>query len=122
MENMGWLRSAVAALLLVLGAASPGLARIASIETTAPLSNHAEQTVKAALEEAVNTAVKGAVAMGLRWFKISKALVLEDLVAVQILATDTASEPEGVEPEGEAAPESENDLETVPDRPAGFLM
>jgi hypothetical protein len=117
MENMSWLRSAVAALLLVLGMASPGLARVAAIETTAPLSDHAEQSVRAALEEAVNTAVKGAVAMGLRWFKISKALVLEDLVAVQILATDTASEPEG-----EGTPEPENDLETAPDQPAGFLM
>ena len=117
MENISWLRSAVAALLLVLGMASPGLARVAAIETTAPLSDHAEQSVRAALEEAVNTAVKGAVAMGLRWFKISKALVLEDLVTVQILATDTASEPEG-----EGTPEPENDLETAPDQPAGFLM
>jgi len=117
MEKMGWLRSAVAALLVVLGVASPVLARVAVIEIAAPLSDHAEQSVRAVLEEAVNTAVKGAVAMGLRWYKISKAVVLEDQVAVQILATDNASAPEG-----EAAPETENDLETAPDRPSGFLM
>ena len=117
MKKMGWLRSAAAALLLVLGVASPGLARIAAIETTAPLSDHAEQSVRAALEDAVDTAVKGAVAMVLHWYKISKAVVLEDQVAVRIFATDSVSDSEG-----EAAPEPENDLETAPDRPSGFLM
>jgi hypothetical protein len=54
--------------------------------------------------------------LGLRWYKISKAVVLEDQVVVRILATDTAAEPEG-----KAAPEPGNDLETAPDRPSGFL-
>ena len=117
MEKMGWLRSAVVALLLVLGVASPCLARVAAIETTAPLLDHTELSVRAAVEEAVDTAVKGAAAMGLRWYKVSKTLVLEHLVAVQIFATDRAPEPEG-----EAAPEPENDLESAPEQSSGFLM
>ncbi len=80
------------AILVVLWVASPGSARVATIETTAPLEDHAELSIKAALKEAVDSAVKGAVAMGLRWVKISHAFVLEDAVAVQILATDTAPE------------------------------
>ncbi len=117
MGKMGWLRSTVVAGLLVLGVASPGLARVAEIEATAPLSDHGEPSVRAALAEAVSTAVRGAVAMGLRWYKISKAIVLEDQVAVKILATDSVSEPEGT-----VAPESGSDFETPPDESPGFLL
>jgi hypothetical protein len=92
-----------AALLLVFGVASPGFARVATIQTTAPLQDHAEPSVKAALKEAVDTAVKGAVAMGLQWVQISKAFLLEDAVAVQILASDT--DPQS----GEETPDSDGD-------------
>jgi hypothetical protein len=93
-----------AALLLVLWVASPCFARIATIQTTAPLQDHAEPSVKAAFKDAVDAAVKGAVAMGLQWVQISKAFVLEDAVAVQILATDT--DPQA----GEETPDSDEDL------------
>lgn len=91
-------RLALAALLVVLFA-SPCLARVATIEATAPLLDQSEQSVKAALAEAVETAVHRAIAMGFSWVAISKALVLEDMVSVQILASDT--DPDG---EGEAEP------------------
>jgi hypothetical protein len=102
-----------ASLLLVLWVASPGSARVATIRTTAPLQDHAELSVKTALKEAVDAAVKGAVAMGLRWVQISQALVFEDAVAVQILASDTAPEP-GME----ESPNPDTDLGTGSDQPS----
>ncbi len=57
-----------AALVLVLWPAvpvSPGAARLATFETTAPLQGSTEHAVKTALREAAETAVKAAVAMGL---------------------------------------------------------
>ncbi len=91
----------VLALLLVLSIASPAVARLAMIETMAPLQDHAEPSIKTAFKEALQTAMRGAVAMGLSWVKISRALVLEDMVTVQILATDTKPEgEEGGEDEG----------------------
>ena len=95
----------VAALLLVTCAVSSGLAKVATIQTTAPLQDHAEPSVKAAFKEAVEAALKGAVAMGLHWVQISKAFVLEDAVAVQLLATDTAPQ-SGME----EAPDGDPDL------------
>jgi hypothetical protein len=83
-------------LLVVLLMVSPAWARVAAIETTAPLQDHAEQSINAALQDALETAMKGALAMGLPWVKISRALVLENVVTVQLLATDT-------DPEGEDA-------------------
>lgn len=81
--------------LVVLLMVSPVWARVATIETTAPLRDHAEQSVDAALQDAVETALRGAVAMGLSWVKINRALVLENMVTVQLLATDR--DPEGEE-------------------------
>lgn len=86
------------ALLLVLSVASPGLARMAVIETTAALENHSEQSVNAAFKEAAQTAVLGAVAMGFAWVQVLQAFVRGDTLAVRILATDT-------EPDGDDAPE-----------------
>jgi hypothetical protein len=78
--------------LLVIATATPSAARMASIQTTAPLQDHEEQSVKSAVKEAVKSAVTGAMAMGLPWVQIRRAVVLEDAVAVQILATDTDPE------------------------------
>ncbi len=59
------------------------------IQTMVPLQDHAEQSIEAAFKEALETAVKGAVAMGLSWVKLGRALVLGNMVVVQIFATDT---------------------------------
>jgi len=89
MHRFSWLALALA---LVLAASSPSIATVAMIETTAPLQDHAEESVRIALLTAVEAAVTSAVAMGLPWVRISQALVLEDAVGVQILATDTDPE------------------------------
>ena len=101
---------------LILGVVSPGEATLARIETTAPLQNHAEPSVQAALKEAVEAAVKGAVAMGLPWVHLNRAVVLADVVAVQILATDTAPEEEMEEepgPDAEPGADSDQSEETI---------
>ncbi len=98
-------------LLLALTLATPALARVAAIETTAPLADQSEDSIKAAIEQAVLTAVRGAVAMGFQWVQVRQARVFTDLVSVQILASD--QEPEGEE---EQAP----DDGAEPARPAGI--
>ena len=112
------------ALLLGLSVGSPVLARMASIQTTAPLQDHAEQSIQAAVKEAVETAVKGAAAMGLSWVQLGRAVVLGDMVAVQILASDTKPEGEGTEPEGEGGQESQpgGEPSTWPTQPAGLSL
>lgn len=88
------------ALLLVLSVASSALARVAAIETTAPLQDYSEQSIEVAVAQAIQTAVRGAVAMGLPWVHLRRAWVIGDTVAVQILATDTEPEEEkSAEPE-----------------------
>jgi hypothetical protein len=105
----------VVVLGFILGVVSLGEATVARIETTAPLQDHAEQTVQAALKEAVDAAVKGAAAMGLPWVHLNRAVVLADVVAVQILATDTAPETEMDEapgPDAESGASSDQIEET----------
>ncbi len=96
------------ALLLVLAVASPALATVATIETTVPLPGHSEQAIRTAVTQAVRTAARGAAAMGLPWIQLRQALVFEDMVAVQVIATDTKPEEEqDVEPESGEAPGAE---------------
>ena len=92
------------ALLLILVSAAPTAATVATIATTTPLENHEEQSVNAAVQAALKMAVAGAAAMGLRWFQISQALVLDDAVTVQIVATDENPAPDT----GENGPDSES--------------
>jgi hypothetical protein len=98
-------------LLLALTLATPALARVAAIETTAPLADQSEDSIKAAIRQAVLTAVRGAVAMGLQWVQVRQARVFTDLVSVQIVASDHE-----LEGEEEHAP----DDGAEPARPAGL--
>jgi hypothetical protein len=75
--------------LLVLSLASPGFARVATIEAAMPLQDQSDQSVKAALAEAVQTIARGALAMGLSWVQLNRVLVLHDMLTVQVVATDT---------------------------------
>ncbi len=102
MRRFSWV---VLGLALVLATASPSAATVATIATTAPLQDHEEQTVNAALQTALKAAVTGAMAMGLPWVRMGRALVLEDAVAVQILATDT--DPDAVTGQDERGPDAE---------------
>ena len=101
-------------LLLALALVTPALARVAAIETTAPLADHSEEGIKTAIKQAVMTAVRGAVAMGFEWIQVRQAVVFTDLVSVQILASD--QQPESGEEEW-AAPDDEGPETT---RPAGI--
>ena len=96
MRSLGYL---AAVLALTLFGTSPALAKMAMIETAAPIKDQSEDSVKAALKEAVDSAAKGAIAMGLPWVQIQDARVLEDAVAIQVLATDQA--PQQAEKKGQ---------------------
>lgn len=105
-------------LVLVLAPASPSVAKVIAIETTSPLEDHAEESVRVALEAAVKEAVTRAIAIGLPWVMMRHALVLEDAVVVQILATDT--DPEAGT--GEDARETHPGPETRADEPPQFEL
>jgi hypothetical protein len=87
---------------LLLCGGNPALAGGALIETTAPLADRSEESVKAAVIAAIDQAVRGASAMGFAWFQLRDAQVTEREVAVQILATD--EEPGAVEEVDPRAP------------------
>jgi hypothetical protein len=76
--------------LLVCGSPSSAGAGAALIETTAPLADRSEESVKAAVTAAIKQAVRGAAAMGFEWFELRDAKVSGDEVAVLILATNEA--------------------------------
>lgn len=73
--------------------APPALAGMAAIETTAALPDQSEASVKAAVDQAVNTAVQGAKAMGLPRIELRGARVLPGAVTVLIIAKDTDADP-----------------------------
>ncbi len=82
------------ALLLVLALVSPGLAGVATIEATAPLQDHSQESIKAAFIEALKAAVGQAEAMGFPWVAINEVRVLEHKVTVELLASDMDPERE----------------------------
>jgi hypothetical protein len=83
---------------LVLAFALPGSAwaRVVRIETTTPLSDHSDQAIDRALEDALDRCVRGATAMGLSWIRLDRTLVLTDKVIVRMVATDKESEDDDV--------------------------
>ncbi len=72
---------------------SGATARHATIEAMAPIGDRSDRSIREALKEAVEIAVRGAMAMDFSWVEVTQALVLQDRVTVRILATDT--EPDG---------------------------
>ena len=75
-------------LCVAVWAAPPAVAGGALIETTAPLADRSEASVKAAVIAAIDKAVRGAAAMGFAWVQLRDAQVAGNEVAIQILATD----------------------------------
>ena len=73
--------------------ASPALAGMAAIETTAPLKDESEESVKAAVSQAVEQAMQGAKAMGLPKVELRGARVLPGAVTVLIIAKDVDVDP-----------------------------
>ncbi len=78
----------VVPLLLALSVASPAVARTAAIETAIALKDRSQSSIEQAAREALESCVRGAVAMGLSQIRVNQALVLTNMVIVQILATD----------------------------------
>jgi len=76
------------ALLLVLAASSPGWARTIKIETAVPLVDRSDRSLELGLKSAVDTCVRGAVAMGLSWIWLHRAALQGDQLVVQMIATD----------------------------------
>ena len=91
-------------LLLVLAMATPGLGRVVTIKTAALLADRSDASIELALRGAVETCVRGAVAMGLSWISLQDAVLLGDQVIVQMIASDDDEDEEGAEPVPDAAP------------------
>ncbi len=81
-------------LLLVLAMSSPGWARVIKMETAAPLKDQSDASVELALKGAVDTCARGALAMGLSWIRLHRAVLAGDQVIVQMIATDDDDEDE----------------------------
>lgn len=94
-------KSFVLAVVLVLSFVSVCQARMASIETTALVRDYSPESVAIAIQEAVDVAVQGAVAMGLPWIEVYEARVMTDMVVVRILATDESLGGEGEDEQAE---------------------
>jgi len=92
----GW---GLMALALVGVSAARTEAAMAAIETTAALEDQSDEGIRAAVERAVQSAVRGAVAMGMPHVELRGARVLRDSVIVQILARDAEPGPEDDEPD-----------------------
>jgi hypothetical protein len=79
--------------VLVVLAPAPGVAELAVIETSAPLTERSDTAIKDAVWKAVERAVRGAMAMGLPRVELRGARVFDDMVTVEIVATDSDDEP-----------------------------
>jgi len=78
---------------------------VALIETTVPLDDTSDAGISAAVNKALNSAVRGAMAMGLSWVQLQRAYVSGGYVGVQVLAAteslDTATEDEAATAPGQ---------------------
>lgn len=107
-----WILGAMIAFGLLLGTVQPAvLAGDALIETSAPLADRSEASIKAAVLAALDRAVRGAVAMGFAWFELLEAQVSDDEVAIQILASDE----EPGDPDGPSDGTDDDLAEDVPE-------
>ena len=100
--------------LVVCSSQSAATAGGALIETTAPLADGSEESVKAAVIAALETAMRGASAMGFAWVQLRDAQVSGNQVAVQILATDEPKQVDEITPGTE--PDASQSLPNAPDR------
>jgi len=72
---------------------------MALIETTVPLEDSSEAGIADAVNRAVNSAIRGATAMGLSWVQLRRAYVSGGYVGVEVLAaTESLDTRTGDEP------------------------
>ncbi|HTY80446.1 MAG TPA: hypothetical protein VMI34_21640 [Candidatus Bathyarchaeia archaeon] len=93
--------SLLAASLLMASLVTPVWARTVRIETTVALSDHSEETITRAITQAVETAVRGATAMGLSWIWVDGARVLSDTLVLRMTATDDDPDDQDVGGDGQ---------------------
>ena len=92
------LERVLCALTLIAGVAwfaAPSIAHaapegVALIETTVPLEDTSDTGIRAAVDRAIDSAVRGALAMGLSWVQLQRAYVAGGYVGVQVLAATEA--------------------------------
>jgi ABC-type iron transport system FetAB permease component len=97
--------ASAAAGTLLWGTLTPASAAMAAIETVQALEDESDEAVNAAIERAVQAAVRGALAMGLPQVELRGARLLPGAVSVQILARDAESQAsDEEEPAGAVAP------------------
>lgn len=78
-------------LLLGLTLAPPvWAARTVSIQASVPLPDASDAEFHRALHSAVETCVRGAVAMGLSWIRLQHAAVVEKQLIVEMIGSDEA--------------------------------
>ena len=85
MRTLVWL---TAASLTLCVAVSPVSARVVRMETKVALEDQSEPSIRQALREAFQTAVRGAIAMGFSRVWVDGARVLPDAVVLAMVATD----------------------------------
>src|SRR5262245_3764447 len=93
MRVAGWIGVASVVFMLSAASATPVTAQagIAVIETSAQLSEHSNEGVKTTVLTAVETAARGAKAMGFTQITVKGVRVLPQMVVVQVVATDSAT-------------------------------
>ena len=78
--------------LLVLALASSVSARVIRLETAVALTDHSEPAIQRAFQRALETSVRGVIAMGLSSMWVDDASVLGDVVIIRLIATDEEDE------------------------------
>jgi len=76
------------ALLLMSAMVSPAWARVVVIEATVPLADESEETLRSAVKKAIENAVRGAAALGLRSLQVNGARVFSNALVLRLIATD----------------------------------
>ena len=82
----------LAACWLVAVAPASGRAQVFIIEAAVPLEDASDEGVSAALDSALQSAVRRAATMGLTWVEIHSVFARDGLVGVQVLAAPQPSE------------------------------
>ena len=88
----------VAALMMAMVVAvAPAWARVARMKTVVSLTDRSDPAVKAALREAFDTSLRGAIAMGFSRIRVDAIQVLQDTVVLATVATDGDDDDEALE-------------------------
>jgi len=84
-------------LVLLLAMVPPAWARVVVIEATVPLADDSEETLKSAVKKAIENAVRGAAALGLRSLQVNGAQVFSNALVLRLIGTD--EDPDDADPD-----------------------